>query len=718
MNKFMSLGGSALGGKKLISAVFLRTILFLVAISLVIPFGAPQTARAGANLDVLFETGAPPAALFDELDFKPGDAVTKWAKITNKTTSNQAIVAKLTNYEDNNSLLLGDQFDVVVKEHGSATNLFTGTMTGLAALSQLVLDPSLVPNVQKQYDFSVTFRPAAGNPYQEKTLKFDIVIQIQGQDENRFIISGMKFNDLDNNHEKNGQEGGLPGWTIVAVSQEPVETLSIDSTSLTGTDSGSLPSGQYLVKVFGAWTNRNNSQELFDAEYYTLDAWTTNTDGTTGYAGAGADEGDLMINNTFANWGPYSGLHGYYLLYNQAASGPVNFSVFDGDAISGVKNPGWYSDNNGSLSAEIYSVYDTAITDNNGNYQLSVPDNVIGVRLYEIQSNGWAQTYPEGGYHSIGGIDGDLTGYNFGNHSLDQGGCSENCGEGSTGGITGKVFNDADNNGALGSGEAGLEGWVVYLDSNDNGLLEGGEPSQNTDSNGSYAFTGLSAGSYVVRQITKSGWTQTMPTADGGKYLVSVSSGIEADKNFGNFAPGGGGCTSNCGSSGGGGGGGGSGATVLGQKFNDLNRNGQKDVGEPGLPNWTIYLDLNNSNLFDSGEPYALTDTNGNYIFSNVSSGAVSVRELQQAGWTQTLPTQAQDFEFMLNVESGYSYSDTNFGNGQGQVAGISTPGINLPEVAGAVTTLPKTGIPSISWLYLVFASLAGGMVLVRRRKV
>lgn len=699
---------------------FMKNFAALITIlSLVVPFGIPQTAQAGPNLEVLFENGDPQGRMFNELDFKPGDTVTRWAKITNKTTSSQAIVAKLTNYTDNNSLLLGDQFDVVIKEHGASVDLYSGTMTGLNALSEVVLDPALAPNVQKQYDFSVTFRPAAGNPYQENTLSFDIVFQIQGQDESQFTISGMKFNDKNGNSSKDEGDSGLPGWTIVEVSQNPVDTLSVDSTSLTGTNSGSLPAGQYLVKVSGAWTNRNDSEELFDAEYYTLDGWTTNTDGTTGYAGAGADEGDLLLNNGFANWGVYNSSHSYYLLYTQAASAPINFSVFDGDAITGVKNPGWYSDNNGSLSVELYSVYDTAITDNNGDYHLLVPDNVIGVRLYEVQSNGWTQTYPESGYYSISGIDDDLTGYNFGNHSLDQGGCEgPDCGGGGEGGIIGKVFNDANNNGTL-DGEAGLEGWVVYLDSNDNGALDSEEPFRNSDGSGNYAFLGLGAGVYVVRQVNKSDWTQTLPTvADGGKYTVTVGSATITDRNFGNYAKGGGGCTSNCGGGGGGGGGGGSGATISGQKFNDENRNGQKDTGEPGLPNWTIYLDLNNNNLFDNNEPFALTDTNGNYIFSNVSSGIVGVRELQQFGWTQTYPTQAQDYEHVVNVAPGLSYSNLDFGNGQGQVLGTSTPGITLPEVAGAITTLPKTGIPPVGWLYLAFVSLVGGMVLIRRREV
>ncbi len=40
---------------------------------------------------------------------------------------------------------------------------------------------------------------------------------------------------------------------------------------------------------------------------------------------------------------------------------------------------------------------------------------------------------------------------------------------------------------------------------------------------------------------------------------------------------------------------------IHGMKWNDLNGNGVKDGGEPGLPDWTIYLDLNGNGLLDGG---------------------------------------------------------------------------------------------------------------------
>ena len=45
-------------------------------------------------------------------------------------------------------------------------------------------------------------------------------------------------------------------------------------------------------------------------------------------------------------------------------------------------------------------------------------------------------------------------------------------------------------------------------------------------------------------------------------------------------------------------------ATKTGTKFNDLNGDGAKDAGEPGLPGWTInaYVDVNGNGTKDAAE--------------------------------------------------------------------------------------------------------------------
>jgi hypothetical protein len=78
--------------------------------------------------------------------------------------------------------------------------------------------------------------------------------------------------------------------------------------------------------------------------------------------------------------------------------------------------------------------------------------------------------------------------------------------------------------------------------------------------------------------------------------------------------------------------------TISGMKYNDLNRNGQKDENEPGLEGWVIRLILDNDDATtkcdeDTVVATATTDADGNYTFQDVAPGTYKVRETHQKGW-------------------------------------------------------------------------------------
>ncbi|MBX7169144.1 MAG: beta-propeller fold lactonase family protein, partial [Pirellulales bacterium] len=77
--------------------------------------------------------------------------------------------------------------------------------------------------------------------------------------------------------------------------------------------------------------------------------------------------------------------------------------------------------------------------------------------------------------------------------------------------IHGTVWHDLDSDGVLEGSEPRVANWTVYLDLNQNGVPEFGEPSQLTDVNGDYAFTGLAPGNYHVTQVMQLGWSLTSP---------------------------------------------------------------------------------------------------------------------------------------------------------------------------------------------------------------
>lgn len=91
--------------------------------------------------------------------------------------------------------------------------------------------------------------------------------------------------------------------------------------------------------------------------------------------------------------------------------------------------------------------------------------------------------------------------------------------------IQGTKFHDLDGDGYQDAGEPGLEAWTIYLDENDNGVLDAGEVSTTTDANGDYEFAGLDApADYIVREVHRPGWEQTAPQtrSDGDGQLTFV----------------------------------------------------------------------------------------------------------------------------------------------------------------------------------------------------
>ncbi|NEP46058.1 MAG: hypothetical protein F6K35_45400 [Okeania sp. SIO2H7] len=107
--------------------------------------------------------------------------------------------------------------------------------------------------------------------------------------------------------------------------------------------------------------------------------------------------------------------------------------------------------------------------------------------------------------------------------------------------IGGAVFEDRNSNQLVDPDEGGLAGFTVYLDVNENSILDEGEPSSVSDPEGRYSFVNLpvrrdDSGNllpYVVRQVPQPGFTQTTPDA-----VITLVEGESANfVNIGN-APG------------------------------------------------------------------------------------------------------------------------------------------------------------------------------------
>lgn len=100
--------------------------------------------------------------------------------------------------------------------------------------------------------------------------------------------------------------------------------------------------------------------------------------------------------------------------------------------------------------------------------------------------------------------------------------------------ISGHKWDDLDGDGVRDPSEEPLQGVVIYLDLDDDGVLENGEPSTTTAADGSYSFTGLVPGVWVVHEVVPAGYSQTFPIAPGDHTVSLMLGQVLGGADFGN----------------------------------------------------------------------------------------------------------------------------------------------------------------------------------------
>jgi hypothetical protein len=207
--------------------------------------------------------------------------------------------------------------------------------------------------------------------------------------------------------------------------------------------------------------------------------------------------------------------------------------------------------------------------------------------------------------------------------------------------ISGTVWCDANNNALFDKGEAGLAGWVLYIDEDSDGVWDATEQTATTDANGYYTFSGLAAGTYTIREILQTEWTCNIP-ASLNYYMVTVTAGEEiTGRNFGNYP-----ATSL--------------SSISGTVWLDSNSDGVFDSDETGLSGWVVYIDADSNGVLDANETSTTTDSDGGYTFSGLTDGTYVIREVVQSGWSVTSPSEG---EYSVTVADGEDVADQDFGN-------------------------------------------------------
>ncbi len=75
---------------------------------------------------------------------------------------------------------------------------------------------------------------------------------------------------------------------------------------------------------------------------------------------------------------------------------------------------------------------------------------------------------------------------------------------------------------------------------------------------------------------------------------------------------------------------------ITGQVFDDANANGVNDPEENGIPGWTVFVDTNGNARQDAGEPFAVTDSKGEFGIFGLPAGSTSVYEIPQSPYAPT----------------------------------------------------------------------------------
>ncbi len=191
--------------------------------------------------------------------------------------------------------------------------------------------------------------------------------------------------------------------------------------------------------------------------------------------------------------------------------------------------------------------------------------------------------------------------------------------------ISGVKYNDVDGSGTFTIGDLPIEGWEIIV----NGEDANGPFSYSTFTDGLGAWSALldEGSDFVIEEVGQVGWVQTGPldgatagpaTALNGEWSGTVGSGAISEVNFFNRSQ----------------------SNYSGAKYNDLNGNGSRDGGEPGIAGWSVRIQGTSGG--DPVDVTVQTNANGDFDIWLDEGTTFDINEVQQTGWLQTDPTNGE----------------------------------------------------------------------------
>jgi serine-aspartate repeat-containing protein C/D/E len=409
-------------------------------------------------------------------------------------------------------------------------------------------------------------------------------------------IGGTVYNDLDGNGVRNNGEDGVPGWTVY---------LDLDNSGTFNTDAVGDTEPSAVTNVDGDYVIRFLKPSTYRVAEILQEGWRP----------TGPISRDVKVNQSqdaVADFFNFAGATIEGTVWNDLNAD----SVRDVDPFTGEFTdpglPGWTIFLDLNKNQEPDAGEPTSLTDETGAYTFTdVPAG--DYRVVEVIPDGWEVSPEFDNRQDVELFPLDTAVADFANFST------------TSGSLRGTIWNDANIDGIRNTDpdtgeftELGLADWTVYLDLNFNFAQDPDEPTAATNVSGAYSFVSLPVGDYDVVEVLPEGWNLS-PEYDG-RFTVTVDAGAETiAPDFANFNV--------------------TNGSLRGTIWNDVNRNGLRDADlsgaftEPGLANWTVFLDLNRNGSMDPLEPTALTDVEGVYTIADLQVGEYKIRQILPSGW-------------------------------------------------------------------------------------
>ncbi len=377
-------------------------------------------------------------------------------------------------------------------------------------------------------------------------------------------------------------------------------------------------------------------------------------------------------------------------------AGDVAGTIFDDLNNNGVKDGG----ENGIAGMTVFVDFDrsggldigepSTVTNKDGDYLLTgIAAGMQNIR--EILPTGWTPSTGTANNYEVlvkNGTEVKVDFYNFRTH---------------VGSIVGNVWQDLNGDGVRATDpttgaftDPPISNWTVFLDANNNRLIDAGEFSTLTDANGQYAFHDLAPGDYEVTEIVPSGW-DVPRTFDSRQTVTVFDGGTTTARDFANVNN--------------------TNGSIQGTVWNDVNADGVRandpvtgEYIDSGLEGWTVFLDANNNRVVDAGETRTVTDAAGNYMFTGLLAGDYEVTEELPVGWNVS---RTFDVRQTISVAGGTLSTAgdfANFSNSNGSLRGVVWNDLNADGVRAAdAVTGTFTDPALVGWT--VFLDLNGNGV-------